>query len=335
MFEVNALGYRLRFVDREAEVEVLRGWVERGSPVVEFVYGPEGCGKSTLLRYVAKTLSRGGSVVVYVDALERDPSRAVVGVDLPRGELVEIGRALGGPLGAALASGLSRLVEAIASRLRVSGRNLALLIDDPIKALGLERGDAYVKWLYEFIYKIPGEYGAGRVLALVTASEGLSRRMLSRHTYLHTSLIWNLPRQGFAELLEQLPQPGVGEEEAWLVTGGNPRALIDLALRYGWNVERWVRDLQYRLAEVVRRARLEGFERLLAEALEDPDALWYTGGAEKLAHLLEAENLVLYKHSPALAGAEISEDKSLGIGRYYAWQIPAYRDAIQRLLENN
>ena len=247
---------------------------------------------------------------------------------------MEIGKALGGPLGAAIASSLTRLVEAVASRLLITGRNLALLIDDPIKALGLEQGDAYVKWLYELIYKLPRDHGARRVLVLVTASEGLSRRTISKHTYVHTSLIWNLPRQGFTELLEQLPKPGIDEEKAWLITGGNPRATIDLALRYNWDTEQWIKDLRYRLAEVVRRVKLEGLEKLLAKALDDPDTLWYSGEAEKLAHILEAENLILYKHSPTLAETDVGEDESIGIGKYYAWQIPAYREALQQLLKN-
>ncbi len=207
-YEINVLGYRIKFTDREEEVEALTRLVESGSPLVEFVYGPEGCGKSTLLRYVAWLLSgRKDVTTIYVDALEHDTHRAILGVDLPRQELTELARAVAGPLGAALALSLSRIVELTASKLKLTDKILALFVDDPIKALGVDKAEAYVKWLYELIYKIAGEYNVKKVLVLATTSEGMSRKRLARHTYLHITLLWNLPYHGFTSLLKTTPQP--------------------------------------------------------------------------------------------------------------------------------
>ncbi len=46
--------------------------------------------------------------------------------------------------------------------------------------------------------------------------------------------MWNMPREGFKQLYEQLPEPKPDLEEVWKLTGGNPRMLAEL-YKVGWN----------------------------------------------------------------------------------------------------
>ncbi|NPA96685.1 MAG: hypothetical protein GXO32_03685 [Crenarchaeota archaeon] len=101
---------------------------------------------------------------------------------------------------------------------------------------------------------------------LLATSEGVSRRKLLVHTYVHVYIMWNLPRDGFEELAKQL-DPSVDLDTAWMLTGGNPRALIEL-LEYRWNVDRWMNGA------VLPRVRVavEGIDVDMLRALvDDPD----------------------------------------------------------------
>ena len=52
----------------------------------------------------------------------------------------------------------------------------------------------------------------------------------------------------------------------------------------------------------------------------------------RLLGLLEENNLVAYTGHSLLAGGRLEPDPGLGIGRYYAWRLPAYREVLLRLL---
>ncbi|RLE98041.1 MAG: hypothetical protein DRJ63_08280 [Thermoprotei archaeon] len=82
------------------------------------------------------------------------------------------------------------------------------------------------------------EAGPKSILILATTSEGESLSRVWRHTYAHVSLLRNLDRDGFAELAKQLnPLSARKIEEVWCLTGGSPRALMEVALKYKWNAE--------------------------------------------------------------------------------------------------
>ena len=92
----------------------------------------------------------------------------------------------------------------------------------------------------------------------------------------------------------------------------------------------WLRELEERLVEPVNRARREGLVDQLVETINNPDYLLEAD--TRLLGLLEENNLVAYTGHPLLAGRRLEPDPGLGIGRYYAWQLPAYREVLLRLL---
>lgn len=330
----------LRFVDRGGELTALHMLAERGVGVPLYLYGPEGCGKTRLLREFARRVrGRGGYLVIYIDALEeRDPRRAVEGSAEVRKLLLEAAAgAAGGPVGVALAYAVARVLAIVERRL-VEGKHVVVVVDDVFHPLGLEGVEAYMKSLLNLAeYDLP-EKNPSSILIMVSTSEGLSLERVRRHpTWATVRLLWNLPREGFEELAALLNPPSSGlVEEAWRLTGGNPRALIQLATAYQWRVEAWLRDLKMGIvAPLLAEARARGLVDAVREIAEDPDApvAKAAAGLLEAARLLVEHNLLTYKASSTLTGDPLPPNRELGVGEYYAWQLPAYRELMRGLLQ--
>jgi len=324
-----------RFIDRVRELEELRKLAERGSVLPIYLFGPEGCGKTRLLKEFVKGF-RG--VAVYIDALERDAAERALLTNPVISELSEVVKGLveGVPwVGPYLATRLSTLIEKIATRVSVSGRPLAIAVDDVAETMGLDQVEWYVKWLYELIKKLYELYSPRSVLVIASTSEGLSLEHVLRHTYASVRLLWNLDPQAFAELVKELsPPPSLDIDELWRATGGNPRALLEIARVYEWSIDAWMSYLERRLLRVVTVARSRGLEGELATLIDDPDAVCDRPSQrmEELYRVLVSENLFMYRYVAVLSGNDPSPDPELGIGRYYAWQMPAYRTVLSKLL---
>ncbi len=319
--ELPEIGRRVRFVDRVLELDTLRSIAERGYLFPIAIYGPEGCGKTTVLRYTVHSyIGREDSIVLYVDALEeRDVRRALLSTfsDLWR-VVEEVVKTL--PIGSEIARSLTYIVRLLAERIALKGRGVLIAVDDVFKAIGLENVDRYVKALYEFIDYLHREYGVRRVAIILATSESVSRRELLKHTYVHVYMLWNLPKQGFKELVEQLqPPPSIDVEDLWRLTGGNPRALIEIA-QLSWDIDRWIRLVEDRVLQLV-----EGIDRARLQVLtEDPDS------DPSTARLLEERNLMIGLSSNSL-GFRPARALELGIGERWAWQLPIYRDIAEKL----
>lgn len=322
---IEELDRYVSFVDRVAEVEWLLRVVEKGTAFPVAIYGPEGCGKTALLRYVSRRVSGlGDTVVVYVDALEQfDLERALFS---SHREVLEVVRDLVSvPIGAGLARVLMGIVARLAKRVSLRGRNVVVMVDDVYRAIGLDYVDRYTKSLYEWIGYLHERYGVGNTAIILSTSEGVSKRVLSRHTYVDVELLWNLPRDGFAELVEQLNPPhSVDAEELWMLTGGNPRALIEVA-HLGWDTRLWM-DRVYearvrRVLHVLERGRLEML-------VEDPDSDW------EMAERLEELGLMIELRRSSTISRVPGPSPELGIGRVWAWQLPIYRNLVKQGLES-
>jgi len=329
----------VRFVDRVDELGALLGLAERGSGVPIYLYGPEGCGKTRLLReLVGRLRGREGYLVAYIDALEeRDPGRAVYGSEELRRLLVEAVRGASGPLGAVLAYAVVRVLAGIEKRL-VRGRHVVVVVDDVARPIGLDAVEAYVKSLLRLLEYELAEKEPASVLIIASTSEGLSLERLRRHpTWLGLRLLWGLPREGFEELAMLLGAPGRDAvEEAWALTGGNPRALIQIATIYQWSTRAWLRDLDANVAvPVLAEVRAEGLLEELHMLLENPDAAVTRASPrlQRLVRLLTEHNLLIYKAATTLAGKPVPPSPGQGIGEYYAWQLPAYRALLQEHLQ--
>jgi len=102
--------------------------------------------------------------------------------------IVEIASAIaerftGVGIGRALAENVVSLLERVAARRRLEGRYVVLVVDDVVRAVGVERVELYVKWLYESLWKLYEEYRPRAISIVVTTSEGESLERVMRHRH--------------------------------------------------------------------------------------------------------------------------------------------------------
>ena len=325
----------VEFVDRDRALSQIREIAKEGTRLPLIVYGPEGCGKTALFKQAWKVLEEYGYEVVYTSPLSEGESE-VLGYTPSIGDVVrEVLRLFPDPY--------SRVVDvaiAVAGRvLRVLRRpRLAILMDDVFQAVGLERAERLVKTLLNLIEYPPGDYES--IVALVSSSEGVTRGRVGRHSWAEMRILWNMGRDGFKELYDRIPAPKPPFEEVWRAAGGNPR-LLGRLYEAGWNLDRvvdWIVRVRG-LRELVKS--LSGREvEVLREAINDPDVIFERLGepeAQRLREKLVESNLVVEvwgRNEWSWIDEPPPEvDRELGIGRYYAWQTPLHRNAVERVLE--
>jgi hypothetical protein len=146
--------------------------------------------------------------------------------------------------------------------------------------------------------------------------------------------MWNMSREGFAELYRQIPEPKPDVEEAWQRTGGNPWMLAQLR-QAGWDAETITAQLAK--AKRITADFVARWRKQIEEAVEDPDALWGADAPEELVDELEARNLIVYDMYDRSEKLWIDQpppekDLEIGIGKYVAWQSPLHREAVKRAL---
>jgi len=327
---------RIRFVDRRVELEALAAWASRQRELPLYLYGPEGCGKTRLVKeFVARVeeLVGGDTLAVYIDALEESSLRSAIavsaGLSPALDALEDLVAGLGEGVGRVLAKQLTRLLGRILSRTAMSGKKLVVVVDDVVGALGLERVEWYIKWVYEASWRLLEEYGLEAATFIVLTSEGRSLEKVWSHSHAATFMVWNLGRQAFEELVEQLSVPeGLDREAVWRLLGGNPRRLLELVTVYDWSLEAMLDAYTERLRGVVEYAAQEGLTGALARIVEDPDA---AAEAYRAKRLLLEHNLLL-PVSTMLGFHRLEPSRSLGVGRHYAWQTPLLREAVAKLL---
>ncbi len=320
-----------RFVDRDVELGKLLELCERGFYPVLYIYGPEGCGKTRLVRELIERVSgRDSYLAIYVDA--QSVSSLEEAIFAPSEVVKIVAEAISGinsGLGSAVARVLPYAVRKALER-SVRGKRVVVVVDDVAKPLGIDAIESFAKKLLDLVEWLLSR-GVASVLAVATTSEGASLEVLWRHSYVHPALLWNLPRKGFEELAQQLDPPSeAAVEEAWRLTGGNPRMLIEIAKGFRWSFNTWFRKIVDRVEAVYAKARARNLDEHLRQAIEDPDHLLET---RDLYQLLLEENLVLYKRVATLAETYVEPDPEMGIGSYIAWQTPAHKLALKKLIE--
>ena len=342
----------VRFIDRVEEIRALRGWCSSFRYVPLYLYGPEGCGKTRLLRELVKRfdeLMGGDSIAIYVDALEgRDIGRALMtsGVLAKSVDIAKLGLrvvsdliARNIPVGQALSQSLSLIVDEVARR--VYGRVLhdkyvLIVVDDVTRAVGLDKIEWYVKWVFELMNKLQEEYRPRAINVIVSTSEGLSLDLISRHRHASIKLLWNLSREAFKELFTELKPPqDLDFEEVWRLLGGNPGKLVELATWHQWSLNRMIEEYRVRLfkhlSEVKERGLINELKMLVDDITEAEEV--HSREMRNLIRLLEEKNLVIYKYWTTLTGKEFKKpNPELGIGRYYAWQTPLYREILREIV---
>jgi len=158
--------------------------------------------------------------------------------------------------------------------------------------------------LYEWIGYLHEKFDVNRVLFIITTSEGIFKRILSRHTYVHIYMTWNLPREGFERLVKEIKAP-LNCDELWKLTGGNPRALIEIA-QFNWNLDKWINYLTERRI----LPALHNIEKTKLESLiEDPDSDW------EIAVKLEERGIMIELSHTLVLGLPLKKSIELGISK--------------------
>jgi len=322
---IEELDRYVNFVDRDVEIKELLKVIRKGTVFPIAIYGPEGCGKTALLRYIAREVAMWNNVVVvYIDALEQfDLEKALFTTHKEAFEVIQ--DLLSIPFGVSLARITMAIISRLAKKISLKGKNVVVIVDDVYRAIGIENVDRYTKSLYEWIGYLHEKYEVGNVAIILSTSEGISKRELSRHTYVDIRMLWNLPREGFRELVHQLKPPStIDVNTLWRLTGGNPRALIELA-KLNWSKETWINIIY---ENKIRRAIHYIDKNKLLSLVRDPDSDWET--AEKLEEL----GLMIELRHTAVIGKAPNPNPELGIGREWAWQIPIYKEVARKFTKS-
>jgi hypothetical protein len=325
-----APGVETEFVDRDRALAQVVEWAERGTRFPVVIFGPEGCGKTAFLRQASVMLRDLGYDVFYLHPLDKVFAAEVDDADVKTlfAELVR--KTLEDERWGRLALAVFDLTREILKKRR---RKIAVIADDVFQAIGLDKAAAYVKGLLNMIEHPVYRYE--NIVVLVATSEGVSRREIGRHFCAELRPMWNMPKEGFQQLYDKMPEPKPPFEETWRWTGGNPRMLGRL-YSSGWVVGRVAEDVireKGLTAEFVRR-----WGRWLEAAVEDPETLWTGDAPEELARELEARNLIVYNMYDRDPYFWIDQppperDPELGIGKNAAWQTPIHREAVRRALK--
>lgn len=323
-------GLEVEFVDREVGLRQFEAWAERGTRFPVVVFGPEGCGKSALLKQAVELLKERGYSVALVSPLARLIEDRLVLTE----ELRELGRdVLATTVGEAAAGLIDVAVELLYKAVRREiGKKIALLLDDVFQAVGLDKAALLVKSLLNMIEYPSVKYE--RIVVVAATSEGVTRREIGRHEWATLMPMWNMPREGFRQLYDQLPGEKPPFEEVWRLTGGNPRVL-DRLYSAMWDAERVLDEIKER--RNLTPSFTAKWRKWLECAVEDPDCLWSPEAPEELIRELVERNLIVYnmygrKQYLWLDAPPPEKDPELGIGANAAWQTPLHREAVRRAL---
>jgi energy-coupling factor transporter ATP-binding protein EcfA2 len=329
----------VEFSDRERALAKVEEIAKRGTRAPLVVFGPEGCGKSAWLRQSAEILKDAEYDVIYVDLVHRS-YLSYTDVESIVNRLSEAAADITGVTSLRL---VTIAIDLIKELVRLGKKRVAVLIDEAFQSIGLEKAAVYVKSLLSLIEYPPRSYE--NIVAVATTSEGLTRSEIGRHRWADIAPLWNMPREGFTELYEQInwekkgypPPYGFTAEDAWLITGGNPYMLARLA-EAQWS-QRKVAERMTSLGKLLYFVNSLSIDekKWLLDATEDPDTL-FTRERIPLLNKLVERNLVVDDIPPRSPDLWIDtpppeKDPDLGIGKHVAWQTPLHREAVKLALK--
>jgi hypothetical protein len=323
-------GLDVDFVDRDVAIQQVIKWAGRGTGFPIVVFGPEGCGKTSWLLQSVEVLREAGFDVIYFNPMRRR-FEVEVGIESLRQHALNVLKQAASEY--ALAKLAWSVIDLAIEAIKHGRGRLAVIVDDAFQYLDKREAALIIKGMLELIEHPPEHYE--KIVAIAATSEGLSREEIGRHLWAHLTPMWNMPKEGFRQLYEELPGSKPPFEDVWRLTGGNPRVLAEL-YGSGWRTEDVVKrliDSKYLATDTIRKWR-----NWLTEAIEDPDRLWGRGAPEDLLRWLVEKNLVIYNMHHREPQFWIDEppperDPELGIGRHVAWQTPLHREAVRRALE--
>jgi hypothetical protein len=319
----------IEFIDRKRALKQVEELAEKGTRYPVVVFGPEGCGKSAWLKQAVEILRETGYETLYIDPLHR----TFIAYSDIKDIIRKLSEATTEVIGVAEVKLATLVIDAVKELIGIwKKERVAVLIDEVFQAIGLNKAEIYVKSLLNLIEYPPKSYE--RIVAIVTTSEGVTRRVIGRHRWASLRPMWNMSRKGFEELYEKIPSPKPEFEDIWKLTGGNPDMLSKL-YQAEWNVNRVITELIN--SKEITSSFIEKWKDWLNEAIKDPDILWRANVPDELVRELIAKNLIvhnMYDRDPWFWIDEppLEKDLDLGIGKHIAWQTPLHREAVKRAI---
>jgi len=342
----------LPFVGRMAELEAVKRYNSRQVYLPIFVFGPEGCGKSRLFREAVKKFREWypDGVAVLIDTRKSSLADAVVAtapVDVKK-LAKQLAKAMFRSLSQITHFGrfLAEAATSIPRYIRAKDVKRIFVVVDEVTTT-LTNVEAYAKAM-ESTMNVgrPEELRDVIVNFFALTSEGYSRDLLARHSYVWQAYVWNLPRRDFEELYYRVREIYPGQappfDEVWKALGGNPRRLEELA-RLGWDMDKYKRWLarELKVGGLAKYLKRRGLLGPALRVVEDVDYLYHGEEPEltTLERVLAKANLVMEVPRDIELGVHVGAafdpplvDRDLGVGQYYAWQVPIYRELVREAL---
>jgi energy-coupling factor transporter ATP-binding protein EcfA2 len=336
----------LRFVDRVREAKAILDESEKAvlNGMITVLYGPKGCGKTSLFKALHDIVNsmEDTDVDVVIVGSEKEAWRAEK-LYAPK-SLGEILKEVKGILGFDISSTgevtsslavdatkiISLMVGYTAQMLR-SKRKIVIVLDE-VKADSSERLAELRGWLEGFANTLKWDTGKywmekrGSISVVALTSDALVSEIRYKvGSKVNWALIWNLPYDAMVELAEQLSL-SVDPELLWRLTGGNPRALTSIRSR---GLELWLRaDVVDVLARIVEGLRGEWGGDVWSEITEAVSNIDDASFRLKIALL--KHNVLIYTGGVYAYLSDIPKEE--WVGRYYAYQIPAYYYALKAMV---
>ncbi len=328
----------LRFVDRMREAKAILDESEKVvlNGMITVLYGPKGCGKTSLFKvlYEVVTSMEDADVDVVIVSSEKEAWRAEK-LYTPK-TLSDVLREVKGILGfnisstgevtsslAVDATKIISLMVGYTAQLLKSRRKVIIVLDE-VKADSSERLAEFRGWLEGFANTLKWDTGKywmekrGSISVVALTGDAMVKEIRNKvGSKVNWALMWNLPYDAMVELAEQLSL-SIDPELLWRLTGGNPRALVDIKVA---GLKEWVKS------DVIRR---------LVDALEDAstsipeDRLWVE--VERAVDNIDVAHVhfktAMLRRNVAVyvaGGVPISELPGEDwVREYYAYQMPAF-----------
>ncbi|WP_069807912.1 ATP-binding protein [Vulcanisaeta thermophila] len=326
--------HEIEFINRETAIKQIEELANKGTWWPLVIYGPKGCGKSALLKQAIEVLKEHGYEVSYISPLSRAGEDKVVLTEGLRQLITGISSLLIGDAARLIDTAVELLYNAVRKRLT---SRIALLADDVFQAIGLDKAETLVKGFLNMIEYPSVKYE--RIVVIVATSEGVTWERIGRHRWAEIKIMWNMPKEGFRELHNQLPNPKPDPEQAWKWTGGNPEMLEKL-YRADWDINGIINDMiKDRKLDIMIKTLNKEQAQILKQAIEDPDVIYDEAArATPLMEKLIENNLIIRiwhrEQRTWIDQPPPDRDPELGIGKYFAWQTPIHREAVKRALKN-
>jgi energy-coupling factor transporter ATP-binding protein EcfA2 len=359
---LEAIGLMIHFRDRNREIEGFFTNVikYRG---VSLIYGPRGAGKSTLAKVLEEEVKEveGFNDLVFVRYTFEEETIGETQVRVP-GLGIDVIRELEDAANVnvsmdpiTLGIRLIKPVTVLARALRnhsLRDKRVIVIYDDIDRFLRKYGGYEMLEAVTNKIPDIIREHDVW-VKALFTVSDQAAVNVVRRlggKGGMRVYLLWNLPRQAFVEVINEVAEltgaKDVNSELLWNLLGGNMREFETL-VGYGWDYRRWIeRQAIIRVIDTFRTYQeeqgLSGINDVLARLIEKGKAAAssyglgeFTGqpdAVEGFFNLLR-ENTMIYLGLPGLEALSKMPSEPW-IGKYFAYQIPAYYWVIKAMVKS-